>query len=121
MITTVKIGTKDMYADFGCILASEDRGNPRPKTKFVDVPLRDGRIDATNALSDQVFFDDRQMILEFLCITDDKASKITEIANYMDGRRMEIIFSDDASFKYVGRITVSKWKTDRHSGKSHLI
>lgn len=120
MITTVKIGTKDMYADYGCILAYENRGNPSPKTHFIEVPLRDGRIDATNALSDQVYFDDREMKLEFVCLTQDKSARITDISNYLDGRRMEIIFSDDASFKYIGRINVSKWETDKHSGRITL-
>ena len=117
MMTNVIIGDKDMYKDFGMILAKADRGNPEPKAIYIDVPLRDGSIDATNSLSDEVYYNDREMELQFLCLTEDKASKITEVSNYLNGSRKDIIFPDDPNFKYIGRISVSKWETDKHAGR----
>ena len=114
----VKIGEKHSYDDFGLILSSKVINPPEPKTNEVEVPLRDGSIDLTQALTDEVKYKDREIQLTFSVIDSRKTwhDKISAIENYLHGQRMKIIFDEDPEFYYIGKVSVDKWATDRNVG-----
>ena len=96
------IGEKHSYRDFGLILSSKKISPPKPQTKYVDIPMRDGSIDLTEAVSDEVKFKDRTITLKFTVIDpmNTWASKVSAIQNYLHGKRMKIVFDDDCAFYY---------------------
>lgn len=114
----VMIGEKHSYNDFGLILSSKEISPPKPQTKSVDVPMRDGSIDLTEAVADEVKYKDRTIKLNFTVIdpVNTWATKISEIQNYLHGQRMKIIFDDDCAFYYIGRISVDTWASNKNIG-----
>ena len=119
----VMIGEKHSYDDFGLILSSKVISPPEPKVNKVEVPLRDGSIDLTQALTDEVKYNDRNIQLTFSVIDPRKtwSEKISEIENYLHGQRMKIIFDEDSSFYYIGRVSVDKWTSDRNIGTLEIV
>lgn len=111
---SVKIGGKDFYTEFGCILASKTISAPKTQTKQVKVPLRDGTIDLTDALTDEAKFENRKIEIEFLCLTNQTQAVVSRVENFCHGRKMQVIFDDDAAFYYYGLVSVDKPKTLRH-------
>lgn len=114
----VTIGEKHSYNDWGLILSEKVISPPAPKTSKVEVPMRDGSIDLTEALSDEIKFEDRLISLTFTVIDPiaEWSVKISEIKNYLHGKRMKIIFDDDLAFYYIGRVTVNKWTSNKNIG-----
>ena len=114
----VTIGEKHSFNDWGIILSSKVISPPEPQINMVEVPLRDGSIDLTESLTDEIKFKDRKITLNFT-ITDKATwtSKVSEIQNYLHGKQMKIVFDDDLAFYYFGRVSVNKWETNKTIGK----
>lgn len=113
----VTIGDKHNYRDWGIILSSKVISPPEPQTNKIDVPMRDGSIDLTEALTDDVKFKDRKITLNFTVLDRTTwTAKISEIQNYLHGKRLKIIFDDDLAFYYFGRVSVNKWETNKTIG-----
>lgn len=114
----VTIGDKHSYNDFGLILSKKEISPPVPQTNFVKVPMRDGSIDMTEALTGDVKYNDRIITLTFSVIDPIKewGGKISVIENYLHGQKMNIIFDDDSGFYYVGRVAVDKFSSKKNIG-----
>lgn len=115
MLDGVQFGTKHSYDDFGLILKEKDLSLPKPKTEKVEVTGRNGAIDLTESLVDEVTFENRTIKLTFVVLNgllywSDALSKLT---NYLHGRKMQIILDADKTFYYYGRCTVNEFKSDR--------
>ena len=113
----VTIGEKHSFNDWGIILSSKVISPPEPQINKIDVPLRDGSIDLTEALTDDIKFKDRTITLNFT-VTDRVTwtAKVSEIENYLHGKKMKIVFDDDLAFYYFGRVSVNKWATNKSIG-----
>ena len=84
----VTIGEKHSFNDWGIILSSKVISPPEPQLNKVDVPMRDGSIDLTESLTDDIKFKDRTITLNFT--VTDKATwtaKVSEIQNYLHGKQ----------------------------------
>lgn len=114
----VTIGEKHSYRDWGIILSSKVISPPEAQINKVDVPLRDGSIDLTEALTNDVKYKDRTITLDFT-VTDRSTwtAKVSEIQNYLHGKRLKIVFDEDLAFYYIGRVYVNSWETDKAIGK----
>ncbi len=114
----VTIGGKHSYNDFGLILSRKEISPPSPQLNTVTVPLRDGSIDLTESLTDDVKYNDRTITMTFSVIDpiNTWSGKISAIENHMHGKRMEIIFDDDAACYYVGRVVVNRWTSQKNIG-----
>lgn len=113
----VTIGEKHSFRDWGIILSSKVISPPEAQINKVDVPMRDGSIDLTERLTDDIKFKDRNITLNFT-VTDKSTwtAKVSEIENYLHGKRLKIVFDDDLAFYYYGRVSVNKWATDKAIG-----
>lgn len=114
----VTLGEKHSYNDFGLILSKKVIEPPEPQTKLVSVPLRDGSLDLTEAVTDDVKYKDRYITLTFSVIDAMNmwSAKVSAIENYLHGKRLRIVFDDDAAFYYVGRLAVNSWKSSKAIG-----
>lgn len=114
----VLIGDKHTYNDWGLILTSKVISPPVPQLNMVSVPMRDGSLDLTETLTEDVKYNDRTVSLTFFVRdnSQDLESKISEISNYCHGKRMRIICDDDKAFYYEGRVAVNEWASNRKKG-----
>ena len=90
------------------------------KTYEQDIPGMDGVLDFTESLTGgDVKYKIRTLTLEFETPEQDYYDwgiRISEIANYLAGRKYKIILDNDPDFYYIGRLNVEVEKSDRVEG-----
>jgi len=113
----VTFGAKHSYDNFGLILASKTIGMPEPKTETADIATRDGVIDLTESLG-SVKYSNRILTLTFTLPESEChwPSRLSEIANYLHGKKMEIFLDDDKGWYYYGRCTVNEYVSEKTLG-----
>lgn len=87
---------------------------PSAKTYLVDIPGRDGKIDLTESMTGEVKFNNRTISLSFDYQGDyfDWNRKISEIANFLHGKRTKIFISTDMYYYYIGRVVIDTKKSN---------
>ncbi len=115
----VTIDDKHSYRDLGLILTEKDLGKPEAQTNLVSVPLRDGSIDMTETLTNDIRYKDRVIKLTFYYPghQDTWAAKFSELQNLLNGQKARLVFDDDIAFYYTGRINVNEWQSEGNIGK----
>lgn len=115
----VKFGDKHSFDDWGLVLTEKLLGLPEPKISGIAIEGADGEVDTTEVLSGEVKFTNRNLTFKFT-MTDkyeDYHDKVTEIANYLHGRKMRIILDEDDLCYYYGRCAINEWLSDRRIGQ----
>lgn len=114
----VQIGEKHTYKDWNLILTSTDIDFPDPKTETVDIPGADGELDFSEVLTGDISYKNRKISFEFEMVDRfaNWKNKISEISNYIHGRKFKIILDADPSFYYYGRVTVNDFKSNKSTG-----
>lgn len=96
---------------------------PSPKVAIIDIPYGDGSLDLTNYMTGSyTTFGPRPIALTFLAIESYERFEtvVSSIANYIHGQRVKIILDTDRDFYYIGRLTISREKTDKVTGEITL-
>lgn len=117
-MNTIKFGNKDSYNDFGLILRPKERPFPIPKTNYVSIEGGDGDLDLTTSLTGDVKYENISYTLEFT-LKDKRANWETTLLNlstYLHGKKMNLTFSEDPNWYYVGRYTLNPLTSDRNIG-----
>lgn len=112
----VTFGSKHSYRDWGLFLKSRHViSPPNPKTVYIDIPGSDGVIDLTESLTGDVKFENRAIKCEFIVLdARNRWSNIySEIMDFLQGQQMKVIFDEDPTFYYIGRLKVNEWKSDK--------
>ena len=113
-MNTVTFSDKNSYADFGLILSQKEIGEATPRTNYVDVPARDGKLDLTEAFG-EVKYNNRTHVYTFSYIGQDRnwQATVSAVNNYINGVKHRIY--DDANNKYywIGRCTVKAATSQR--------
>lgn len=114
----VQFGEKHSYRDWKLMRTEKNIGMPAIKKDLIEIPGADGTLDFTESLTGDVKYDNRR--LEFSFFVDESYKKwyslVSEISNYLHGRRMKIILDDDIGFYYIGRAQVDEFKSNRNIG-----
>lgn len=113
----VAFGTKHSYRDFGLILSSKTISLPKAKTKTVEVPGADGVIDLTEALIDDIKYQNRSLQFTFTVIDPmaSWAAVLSAVTNYLHGRKMRIYMDWDRNYYYEGRCSVNQFKSNKRT------
>lgn len=113
----VTFGTKHSYNDFGLVLSSKEISLPAAKLKTVEVPGADGVIDLTDVLVDDVKYENRTLSFTFTVIDPlaSWAAVLSEVTNYLHGRKFQIVMDWDRNYYYEGRCTVNQFKTNKRT------
>ncbi len=117
-MNTIKFGNKDSYIDFNLILSSKERPFPTPKTNYVSIEGRDGDLDLTTSLTGDVKYENISYSLEFT-LKDKRENWETTLLNlstYLHGKKMNMSFSEEPDWYYVGRYTLNNVESDRNVG-----
>lgn len=106
----VMFGDKHSYHDLGLWLKKyPDITPPSPKTKFVDVPGKDGALDLSKVLTGRMQYSRRTVTMEFSILgpRDEWPEIHGEILDLLHGQEMELVLDDDMEFCYTGLVSVS--------------
>lgn len=112
----VIIDGRHSLKDLNLILVSMEIGFPEPKTSYINVPGRNGRIDATEYVLSAPVFDNRTLIFNF--VFNKKINKQSwetwksRILNQVHGRRVKIILDNTPSWYYYGRVAFEAEEDD---------
>ena len=107
------------YRDLGLILTDKTIGTPKAQTNLVKVPLRDGSLDLTERLTDDIKYEDRPIKLVFYYpgAMENWSDKFSQLQNMLHGQRKKLIFDDDIAYYYMGRVEVDEWQSEARTGK----
>lgn len=110
------------YEQWELILGNKEVSIPTPKTTYVDIVGADGTLDLTEAVTGETKYNDRTLKLPFTLKDKfmDLPSKVSEIANYIHGRKFKIFIYDDLDFYFKGRISINEFKTSQATGQITL-
>lgn len=86
---------------------------PNCKTNFVNVPGANGKLDLSQALTRYPLYENRTGTLEFLVMNDFRnwQEAYTDIMTTLHNKRMICVYEEDPEYYYIGRWTVTPWKT----------
>ena len=98
------------FRDLNLVLAPFVLPPAKPKTDYIDVPGRDGSIDATEATG-KVTYKDREFSFTFTVFPEDTLTfeeRQTVVSNALNGKRCKITLDKDPDYYLEGRCTVEK-------------
>lgn len=108
---------KSAYLDWNIVLVKADIPLPLPKTSGVDIKGADGLLDLTEVTGD-IKYQNRVCKLTFeLMDTSDYDELISEISNYLHGKNITFVKTNDNNFYYYGRASINDWECSRQKGK----
>ena len=110
----VTFGDKHSYFDWGLLQKTYPVVSPpEPKTKLVEVPGSDAVIDLTEHHTGKVHYEQRKITCVFTLLGDPEKqnSVYTDILNYLQWKRLDIVLDNDPEYYYTGRVSISKWET----------
>ena len=117
-MNTIYFGNKNSYDDFGLILMPKERPFPSPKTNYVSIEGADGDLDLTTSLTGDVKYGNISYSLDFYL--EDKRKDweetLLKLSTYLHGKKMNLIFSEDPDWYYVGRFTLNPLTSDKNIG-----
>ncbi len=117
-MNSVNFGDKNSYTDFGLILRPKERPFPTPKTNYVKIDGADGELDLTTSLTGDVKYENISYSLEFY-LKDERTNwekTLLELSTYLHGKKMDLTFSDDPDYYYIGRYTLNPLTSDKNIG-----
>lgn len=101
------------FEEFRLILSSKTIEAPSAKTAKVSIDGADGEIDLTEYFG-ETKYNNRKLEFNFSSIvpTSEFLEQFSEINNAIHGKNMKIILDDDSDFYYIGRCSLSAWKSN---------
>ena len=111
---------KSAYYDWNIVLTKADIPFPSVKTSSVDIKGANGILDLSEVLTGDVCYGDRDIKLTFAMMEDrDYYSTMTDIANYLHGKKVTLKLTNDDEYFYSGRAVISM--CEYSYGKSSLV
>lgn len=112
MIGKVFFDGKDTYTEYGLLLASKSISLPEVRTNMIDVPGRDGLLDASEVLTGEVTYKNRTITLKLTGVDTVSGKKwpatISDFCNKVHGKRVKVTFPEDTTHYYSGRCSVGQ-------------
>ena len=80
---------------------------PEFEANYVDIPGRNGSLDLSDYLTGGPSYKDRIGSFEFIFVGSDMNTMLNTICQFLQGKKMKIVLSDDPNFYYEGRVSVT--------------
>lgn len=106
----IKFGEYHTADDWHLTLNAQSLDPAEPKTNFISIDGRDGDLDATEALTGEVKYNNREASFTFIMMDGtvaDRENLLIEIYQQIHGRKLNIIRPDDPLRYLVGRCQIS--------------
>ena len=108
---------KSAYDEWNIVLTKADIPLPKPKTSLVEIKGADGLLDLSEVLTGDICYNNRQITLTFEMMDDtDYYDLISNISNYLHGKKVTISLTNDEDYYYVGRASISQWQCIKRQG-----
>lgn len=109
-------------SDWGLVFQNWDITLPQLKTQIITPSTMNGNIDLTEFLGER-FYENRTLTLTFAYVGAQSSFHTlrTNVANYLHGKVMDIIFDDDTNYYYRGRCMVDSLKTVSNESYMKLV
>lgn len=108
---------KSAYDEWNIVLTKADIPLPEPKTSLVEIKGADGLIDLSEVLTGDICYNNRPITLTFEMMDDtDYYDLISDISNYLHGKKVTISLTNDEDYYYVGRASISQWQCIKRQG-----
>ena len=113
-------GEKSAMYDWNIVLTKADIPLPSVKTSSVDIKGANGTLDLSEVLAGDVCYGNRNIKLKFAMMDDiDYHSIISDIANYIHGKKVTMSLTNDNEYFYSGRASITQ--CEYSPGKSELV
>ena len=108
---------KSAYDEWNIVLTKADIPLPKPKTSLVEIKGADGVLDLSEVLTGDILYNNRTITLTFEMMDDtDYYDLISDISNYLHGKKVTISLTNDEDYYYVGRASINKWQCVKRKG-----
>lgn len=119
---SVIFGEKHSWKDWH-LIPSTPPVIPPPKFRetYLDIPGTNGSLDISEIITGFPTYDKRTGSMTFVYLPEFGSSRrmYDELLNYVHGKRMKVILTDDPEYYYEGRVTVKEWSiSQQYSGFS---
>lgn len=110
----ITFGAYHSYTDWALIPGRIEIQTPQPKTNKIDIEGADSALDLTDFFG-EVKYNDFPLSIPFTMLGEEAGyiARHTQIKNAIHGKKLKIIFDDDKSFFYLGRLTVGSLKKEK--------
>lgn len=117
MLNDVIFNDKSARYDWNIILTKAVIPLPSIKTAMVDIKGADGILDLSEVLTGDVVYSNRNIKLTFaLMDVNDYPTLISEISNYIHGKKIKISLTTDSEYYYVGRAYIDQYECANNVG-----
>ena len=109
MYHSVTFGSMNSFSDWHLVPDGQPVVTlPEPKTVTVEVPGGNGLLDLSDVLTRYPVYNVREGTITFHVLNNSEPwhKLYARIANYLHGKKMEMVLEDDPSFYYYGRYSV---------------
>ena len=108
---------KSAYDEWNIVLTKADIPLPEPKVSLVEIKGADGVLDLSEVLTGDILYNNRTITLTFEMMDDtDYYDLISNISNYLHGKKVTISLTNDEDYYYVGRASISQWQCIKRQG-----
>ena len=108
---------KSAYDEWNIVLTKADIPLPEPKTSLVEIKGADGVLDLSEVLTGDILYNNRTITLTFEMMDDtDYYDLISNISNYLHGKKVTISLTNDEDYYYVGRASINQWQCIKRKG-----
>jgi hypothetical protein len=124
-VKQIGINGKGTYGDFGLFLAPGLELSPaEPRIKSVAIPGKDGELDLTESLTNDIIYDNRTLDFELLFLQEDKKEQsyiYREFVAFCHGKRATLTLPDDDHDTYLtGRVKVGPLVEDKSIARAKV-
>lgn len=112
------LGKYRTVTDWKCYTAKGwTLSTPKPKTKYIDIPGSDGKLDLTSVLTGIVNYEDREfkatLFSPYHRSTEEKNTLKNTIINSVHGQKLKLILTDSPSYYINGRVLVEDFDVSK--------
>lgn len=95
---------------------------PPVRTKFVEIPGRNGQLDITDILTGNPLYEDRTGTWSFYMINDTKSREtlVSDLVNTLNGKKVLVRLADDPRFDYEGRVEITGYSVDKSDSQIQI-
>ncbi len=114
-VMSVTFGDKNTWADWKLLPVERPVvAPPMPVYTYTDLLLGEGKLDQTENLIHEIRYLNRQGSWKFRVINDhgEWYERYSDIMEYLHGKSMRMILSDDPTYYYEGRFSIEQWSSD---------
>jgi len=112
----IQFGTKHSWDDWGLILENVEETPPEPRRYVVEVPGRDGVLDLTGELTEEICYGPRMVTFTFHVKSGGWTALKSEIMSFLHGKTMNVMSDLDTEYFWRGFCLFDSFSSNETTG-----